>query len=356
MLMRAGSGLGFSIVACISYATVAQADTMGQLVVVTTPAGGEVIVDGKSAGPAPAQAQVLPGDHLVQVRWSDGRSTQSIVTVEGGKSKLLSLQPAGTEPAPATAPTAAPAGMPVPVGTPVPAPVAAPAPAAATGFPVPVAATPTPAATTTAPTPEVAGATTTTAATPAPAAADTGTTAAGVTDDKTKIWLAGEIELLPIGSIAQDSGGGERSADTNTAYGVRGLLTYRMSPTLWLGFAPRYVLNVKTSGDVGDSASLLDVTARATYVKPVAPKVRVGGFVGLGYAILQLPNNSGTNPSGLTITLGGSIRYALDPRMAIVGEAGYELGYEAVSEGGGTTTVHVNYFHLGGGVEIAIGH
>jgi hypothetical protein len=70
----------------------------------------------------------------------------------------------------------------------------------------------------------------------------------------------------------------------------------------------------------------------------------------------MLPNNNGSNPAGLTITFGGGVRYALDSRMAVIGEAGYELGYEAVSENGGTFTLHVNYLHLGGGVEIALGH
>lgn len=66
---------------------------VGELDVVTDPAGVEVLVDGKSYGPSPIHATLPPGNHTFTVKWSGIAPTESSVVLEGGKitTKRLSL-------------------------------------------------------------------------------------------------------------------------------------------------------------------------------------------------------------------------------------------------------------------------
>ena len=62
----------------------------GQLVIVSRPAGAKVSVDGKSIGKTPTtRAKLLPGMHLLQVRFSDGSVIKVPVSVTAGISRLL---------------------------------------------------------------------------------------------------------------------------------------------------------------------------------------------------------------------------------------------------------------------------
>jgi hypothetical protein len=96
----------------------AAAANEGALLALTTPAGGEVFVDGNSVGVAPVSlGHLSAGEHLVEVKWPDGRIVSRIERVEPGATRVLQLSP---EAPPLAAPPPAP---PAPVA---PAPVTSP--------------------------------------------------------------------------------------------------------------------------------------------------------------------------------------------------------------------------------------
>jgi hypothetical protein len=87
-----------SLVLTLLCASTASADT-GQIVVVTTPPGAEVAIDGVHVGRAPlARPDLLPGEHLVDVAWPGGVTRQAVVHVTGGASQVVQLR--AEEPAP----------------------------------------------------------------------------------------------------------------------------------------------------------------------------------------------------------------------------------------------------------------
>jgi hypothetical protein len=96
----------------------------GALVIVTTPAGAELRVDGNPAGKSPGSVNnLLPGDHLVEATWPDGKSANAIGRVNAGQSTLVNSNPsAGAAATPGQpAPGQAAPGQPAP-GQPPPAP------------------------------------------------------------------------------------------------------------------------------------------------------------------------------------------------------------------------------------------
>ncbi len=64
-----------------------------ELDVITSPAGVEILVDGKSYGPSPIHATLPPGNHTYTIKWAGIPPTESSVALEGGQiaTKRLSL-------------------------------------------------------------------------------------------------------------------------------------------------------------------------------------------------------------------------------------------------------------------------
>jgi hypothetical protein len=56
----------------------------GELLVLTTPPGLEVLVDGKSIGPSPARVTVIPGNHKYTVKREGWDPYEGTVTVSVG--------------------------------------------------------------------------------------------------------------------------------------------------------------------------------------------------------------------------------------------------------------------------------
>lgn len=111
--MRAIS-LAVFLLAGRASAQTAQTPQVGQVVVATTPPGAHITLDGAPAGVTPTTVKNLfPGQHLVEVSWSDGGTASALVEVTGFASKLITLSPGmklETAPAPAPmAPAAEPA-------------------------------------------------------------------------------------------------------------------------------------------------------------------------------------------------------------------------------------------------------
>jgi len=171
------------------------------------------------------------------------------------------------------------------------------------------------------------------------------------------LWVGAGGELMPAGSFNTTTAGTTASGDTATAFGLVGLLDYQLSPVLSVGLAPRYVLNVKGSTD-NESGSMLDLRAYASAGTMISPQARLFAMGGLGYSIIYLPTNGATdvpNPAGLTLTLGGGIAYAMNPRLVVLATASYEFGFQSVSEGGVETDLKLDYLSLGLGAMIPIG-
>lgn len=92
------------IMCVLAASSPAAAQPVGAVVVVSEPSDAEIFVDGKSIGKAPAQAELLPGEHLLQAKWSDGRETSQTVTIESGASKVVKLASTTAPPTPTTPP------------------------------------------------------------------------------------------------------------------------------------------------------------------------------------------------------------------------------------------------------------
>jgi hypothetical protein len=104
-------------------------EASAQLVVVTTPPGAAVEVDGRPAGRSPATVvDLLPGAHSIVVR-GEGGSAQRVVDLAPGRSFVVELD----VPAVQTAPSSEPA-------SPVEPPSVTPAEAPAASLPAPVEA------------------------------------------------------------------------------------------------------------------------------------------------------------------------------------------------------------------------
>jgi PEGA domain len=78
---------------------------VGSLVVISQPAGADLMIDGKPSGKAPATAADLPaGNHSITARWPNGTSLTNIARVIAGNSSVLMLRM--PNPPPGAAPTA----------------------------------------------------------------------------------------------------------------------------------------------------------------------------------------------------------------------------------------------------------
>jgi Outer membrane protein beta-barrel domain len=176
-----------------------------------------------------------------------------------------------------------------------------------------------------------------------------------------------DLQLAPTGTITSSLGNLESSNDAAASYGIGGLVDFGVSGNISVGFAPRYLLNVRAANSQNDpngndnTATELDLRFRVAYHVAVARKVQAYGFVAPGYSVVFAPknaNNDNYNPKGLIIGLGGGALYALRPNLALTGEIGYQVGYQA-------TTVNVlgiksdvsyetEYLHLSVGLAFAL--
>lgn len=71
--------------------TLVTREAKGQLVVSTTPEGADVKVDGKPLGRAPAEAQLVPGNHIILVSLDGYRDQKTSAVVVDGERKRVDL-------------------------------------------------------------------------------------------------------------------------------------------------------------------------------------------------------------------------------------------------------------------------
>ncbi|HPH68051.1 MAG TPA: outer membrane beta-barrel protein [Kofleriaceae bacterium] len=175
-----------------------------------------------------------------------------------------------------------------------------------------------------------------------------------------------DLELAPSGSITTQFGSSRSTTDAAASYGIGGLFDVGVSRYLSVGFAPRYLLNVKTSdsqnnpGGSNDTATELDLRARIAAHIPIANKLQGYGYVSPGYSIIFAPSNSNSsdNPAGLSLGFGGGVAYQINPTLALTGELGYQVGYQSVTVDvlgiKSDIDFETRYLHFGVGLVMAI--
>lgn len=175
-----------------------------------------------------------------------------------------------------------------------------------------------------------------------------------------QVWLGGALELTGAGSVSGSDGmGGTASIDLDSAFGVMGTFDYQVNEMITLRAMPRYITNIKPSGDTGgDSASAFDLRGGGTVGKEVSPGTRLYGIGALGYAQVSFPSSGGSSipdATGLTVSVGGGASYAMNPKLRLVVELVYELGFESVSANGASADFKVNWLEFAGGIQFALG-
>ena len=146
-------------------------------------------------------------------------------------------------------------------------------------------------------------------------------------------WIGGSVGLSPVGTLKSTASGGPTfTSDAAIAFQINGLLDYRVTPLLSIGFAPGIIFNVTTSeGD--KSGTELDLPIRLAIGGPVAPKVRFYGFVSPGYSVLFPPSgNGGAHPSGLMLGFGGGVGISVARGVMLTGELGYQFRFLSTTE------------------------
>ena len=177
--------------------------------------------------------------------------------------------------------------------------------------------------------------------------------------------LGAQAQVLPFGSSLEIGDGDDsEDLDLSTAFGIVGTVDYAVHPNIDIGLAPRLVLNIipDEADDDDDSATELDLAARVTGHALVAPKLDVFGYVAPGYSIVMLPegddDDAFDDPSGLILGLGAGVKYAVSPTLSVVGELGYQLGFQGTSiEFAGESfdaDFKTNLVHFGVGIQAAL--
>jgi hypothetical protein len=134
-----------------------------------------------------------------------------------------------------------------------------------------------------------------------------------------------------------------------------------------VGVAPQIIFNVESSID-RSAATEYDLRARASLQAPATSRLVLLGRVAPGYSIIALPSStahafSGTtvgNPRGLVLDLSAGAAYLVSPRLFLLFEAGYQIGFQRASftfdlGGSGDTAYRVSYPHVGLGFGVTLG-
>jgi hypothetical protein len=139
--------------------------------------------------------------------------------------------------------------------------------------------------------------------------------------------LSGSVDLVPMGEFANE----QASVDAAFAYGGTLSFAYDVHPNFAVGIAPRYVLGLKAKDVEGDAATQLDIPLRLIGGAPLADgKARVYGYAAPGYSIVMPPE--GDSWKGFMLGFGAGGMYAVTPKLMILAEVGYTLGFQKVED------------------------
>jgi hypothetical protein len=167
------------------------------------------------------------------------------------------------------------------------------------------------------------------------------------------ISIGGTLSVSPTGTFKASAGSVSNSVDLETAYGIGGLVEYRISRNVSVGLAPSVTLHVRGKDDTS-SGTELDLPLRVAFGAPVAPKLRLYGFVSPGYTILYPPdsldNTDFGNPSGFMIGLGGGMATQLAPSVFLTGEISYQFRFPSTTVQNVDISLDVNYLTFAAGI------
>jgi hypothetical protein len=177
----------------------------------------------------------------------------------------------------------------------------------------------------------------------------------GLAAPEPTIWLGGGLGLSPVGTLKANS----NSFDAATAFGINGLLEFRVTPNVSIELAPTLLFNVKSRNE--ESSNELDLPLRLAVGAPVAPAVRLYGFVAPGYSIFfpgDTPSVDLGHPSGFMLGFGGGAGFRIAPSVMVTTELGYQFrwlsGTGRTSIGGvdfsADYSLDANYLTLGLGI------
>jgi hypothetical protein len=164
---------------------------------------------------------------------------------------------------------------------------------------------------------------------------------------RTQLGVA--FEILPLGKLTLEAADViSASADTAVAFGVAPAVDFALAPVFSIGLAPRFLFRVR--GEGGDeSATQLDLRARALLHPRLSPAVRLQAYVAPGYSILYIPDwpDELDRPAGLVLAFGGGLTYDVSQEAFLSFDVGYQLGFQKVSEMGESVDVKTRFLHLG---------
>ena len=173
------------------------------------------------------------------------------------------------------------------------------------------------------------------------------------------LWIGPQLDILAGGSVTASSGNNPSvSADLDSAIGLGGLIEYRVSPLVTVGLAPRFATPIRVH-NATDSGTQLDLRARVTVGKEVAPRVRLHGIATLGYSwIFHLlsEQNQMTGATdyvtvkGVVFGFGAGLYYTLGPRLLLAGEVSYQIGRQGTSIMNTDVRASDDYLTLGVGL------
>lgn len=193
---------------------------------------------------------------------------------------------------------------------------------------------------------------------PAPAPAPATTATAPEPQATGSLWVGPQLDIMAAGSITLAAAGNTASTDLDSALGLGGIVEYRVSPLVTVGLSPRFATPVRIH-QATQSGSQLDLRARVTVGKELAPRWRLHGIATLGYSwIFSVVTEQNTmtgamsyvTPSGIVFGFGAGFYYTINPRLLLAGELSYQIGRQGTTISNTDVRASDNYLTLGVGV------
>jgi hypothetical protein len=164
------------------------------------------------------------------------------------------------------------------------------------------------------------------------------------------------LSFLPmgLGKLSTPINAESLQGDASFAYGVGLAASVRVIAGFSVGVAPQIISNVNYKVYPGALATPsavreTDLMARLAYTFPVVDDIGLYVAVLPGYSIIGL---SGGSAKGLVVAFEGGVDMGITDRIFANFGAGYQLGFQSVSEVDGTFDARTRYVrvNLGGGV------
>jgi len=169
-------------------------------------------------------------------------------------------------------------------------------------------------------------------------------------------WRIG-LSFLPmgLGKFTTPIDAEATQGDASFAYGFGLAASFRLIAGLSVGVAPQVIYNVNykvyTGGLTAPPATKeTDLMARIAYTFPVVETIGLYVAVLPGYSTIGLPG--GTSAAGLVLALEGGVDMGITDRIFANFGAGYQFGFQSVTEIEGKFDARTRYvrLNLGGGV------